>query len=301
MTAIQNDFVKQLEAITTVQQSFDITSKLNIRIGGPVDYLVEPKSVNELKEVIQCAKAFKIPYHILGHGYNTMFVNEGYHGMVIMIDTHFTKIEVTDTCIQVDAGASLFDVCTLARNNHLTGLEFAYGIPGSMGGVTYMNAGAFNGEMKDVIELVTYLDDQGNIQTKTNQELDFAYRSSLFMKHHFVILSILIRLSKGNLETIDERMTHILTRRHEKQPLDYPNAGSTFKRPVGGYASFLIDQCGLKGYQIGGAMVSKKHAGFLINYDHASSSDMIQLIDFVKETVKKESGFELECEIEIIK
>ncbi len=298
----RNDFLSALKLITTVQEQVDITPLLNIRIGGRCAYVVEPTTVDELKDVIQCAKTHHIPYTILGHGYNTMFVNEGYDGLVIRIDNHFAKMKQTSpTTIVVEAGCALFDVCLFAKSLHLSGLEFAYGIPGSIGGVTYMNAGAFNGEMKDVIKSVTFLDEVGQIMTKQNSDLCFSYRSSLFMNHDYVVLFVEIELEHGIPEEIEVKMNYNLKRRHDKQPLDYPNAGSTFKRPVGSYASLLIDQCGLKGFQLGGAMVSDKHAGFLINYDHATSDDMLSLIDHIKKTVKKQTGFELECEIEIIK
>ena len=208
---------------------------------------------------------------------------------------------VNDTNISVSAGTSLKKLCNSALDNSLTGLEFAYGIPGTVGGAVFMNAGAYDGEVKDVIVSCETVDMNGNVKKYTKDEMDLSYRHSAFQSKDEIIVSAVFELKKGDKDLISEKMNDLMSRRKDKQPLEYPNAGSTFKRPVGQFAGKLIQDCGLRGFAVGGAMVSEKHCGFVINNNNATCEDVTSLISQVQEKVLKETGFFLECEVKILK
>lgn len=253
-------------------------------------------------------------YYLLGNGSNILFEDAGYHGVVI--DTTALKMgigilenvchpgaapgEVYDA-VAAGAGLKLSALCTAALENGLTGLEFAYGIPGTVGGAVYMNAGAYGGEMKDVLDKVTYLTQDGQIVTEEAATLDLAYRHSIFEENGGCILSAQFHLKRGDPEAIRARMNELMAKRVEKQPLDKPSAGSTFKRPAGAFAAALIDQCGLRGYRHGGAAVSEKHCGFVVNMGGATCADVLALCDEVRAIVKEKTGYELEKEIRVVK
>ena len=273
----------------------------SFKIGGNADVFISPKNNKECSDIVLECNTEKIPYIIIGRGSNLLVRDEGIRGAVISISNNFSKIDaISDTIFRCQAGASLASVCSFALENSLSGMEFAYGIPGNIGGAIYMNAGAYGGEMKDIVVSCEYLDQNGKLHTISANQLDFSYRHSFFSDKNYIIVSVTIALEKGNAEEIKEKMTDILKRRKEKQPLEFPSAGSTFKRPEGSYASLLVDECGLKGMRVGDAQVSEKHAGFIINRANATAKDVLELVEKVQNIVKEKTGFYLEPEIKII-
>lgn len=275
----------------------DFTS---FKIGGPVPVMVQPDSAELLCSVLSFLRSEKIPYYVLGKGTNVLFNDDGYDGVIIQTEK-LNKIELTDEkCIHCECGVPLYRLCSFALEKSLTGLEFAYGIPGSCGGAAFMNAGAYGGEMKDVLIKCRYIDENGELQFAEGEDMCLSYRHSIFSDINCIITDLYVKLNKGDSASIRESMNEIMDKRRSKQPLEYPSAGSTFKRPEGYFAGALIEKSNLKGFSFGGAMVSTKHAGFVINYDNATCSDVISLINIIKETVKKDSGVELEPEVIII-
>lgn len=267
------------------------------KIGGNADVLVSVKNSQELRVAIKACRDFNIPMMILGKGSNLLVSDDGIDGAVIMLEGVFRDYSVEGTHISCGAGVPLSKLCIAAQENGLAGLEFAYGIPGSVGGAVYMNAGAYGGETKDVCCEVIYLTPDGVIGTYLEEELDFSYRSSIFKKNGNIILFAKYRLTPDDPAAIKARMDDFLDRRRTKQPLDYPSAGSVFKRPPGAFAGTLIEQCGLKGKSVGGAQVSEKHAGFIVNAGGATCGDVMDLVKLVQDTVKAQTGYDLECEI----
>ncbi len=270
--------------------------KTSFKIGGAADILITPDTVEKLKAVLSFCGEFGVPYMVLGKGSNLLVSDDGIAGAVISTEG-FCKLEVMGNKIICGAGVSLAALCKFALKNSLSGLEFAYGIPGSVGGAVYMNAGAYGGEMKDVISSVTYMTDKGEIKTAKNDKLDFSYRHSAFSGKNYVVLSAEMELKQGEIPQIDALMEDILGRRLNKQPLNYPSAGSVFKRPQGNFAGTLIEGCALKGYTIGGAQVSEKHAGFIINIGGATCADVLALVAHIQKTVNEQHGIMLEPEI----
>lgn len=267
------------------------------KIGGAADLMITVCHIDELKTVVAACKEASVPYMILGNGSNLLVSDGGIEGAVIVLDGDFKAITVEDGVITAGAGAKLSKLCTVALDNALSGLEFAYGIPGTVGGAVFMNAGAYGGEMKDVVESVTALTAGGEIREFPAEELALGYRTSIFKTNGDIILYSKYNLHTGNKEAIKARMDDVMDRRKSKQPLEYPSAGSVFKRPEGAFAGTLIEQCGLKGRTIGGAQVSEKHAGFIINIGGATCDDVMDLVRLVQDTVKAETGFTLEREI----
>ncbi len=277
-----------------------MSSYTTFKIGGPADVLVSPKNEEQLKRVISLLREYSIPFMPLGKGSNLLISDEGIEGAVVHIADGFDKIELLEeNIVSCGAGASLAALCSFALNEGLSGVETAYGIPGSVGGAIYMNAGAYGGEMKDIVRAVTYLSSDGEIKRAEAEELDFSYRHSRFSGKNDVILSAEFCLMSDDKSAIRERMDDYVGRRKAKQPLNFPSAGSVFKRPEGHFAGALIEQCNLKGYQIGGAQVSEKHAGFIINVGNATCADVLALIEHIKKTVLEK--FEVELESEVIK
>ncbi len=273
------------------------------KIGGNAEVLVIPKKEAVLLSVLKYAHERSIPLHILGNGSNVLISDDGLKGIVIKLMGGLTDIiYMGDGIIGCGAGVSLSRLAAFARDLSLTGLEFAYGIPGSVGGAVFMNAGAYNGEIKDVLMSVRSVDITGNdTKEEKNEQLDLSYRHSAFMKNGRIITAAYFRLPEGNKEEISAKMDELINKRKTSQPLEYPSAGSTFKRPEVGYAARLIDECGLKGTHVGDAEVSKKHAGFVINKGNASFNDVISLIEIIKDKVYSEKGIILVPEIEILK
>ena len=269
----------------------------SFKIGGPADYYITVNNIEELKGVIALCKTARVPYMLLGNGSNLLVSDEGLRMAVIRLSGEFREMSAQGTTVVCGAGATLAKLCTFAQSEGLSGLEFAFGIPGTVGGAIYMNAGAYGGEMKDVVCTVTHLTPSGEIETVPAETLDFSYRFSNYKKNDCVILSAQFSLKEGNKEEIKALMDDIMNRRVTKQPLDYPSAGSVFKRPEGAFAGALIEQCGLKGATVGGAQVSMKHSGFIINIGNATCQDVMDLVKKVQTTVMEETGFFLEREI----
>lgn len=277
-----------------------MTRRTTFGIGGPA-LLLRPRSRAELQAAMTlCREAGEEPF-ILGRGSNLLVSDSGISRPVIQLDGDFTAITREGNTLRCGAGASLIAVCRAAAENSLSGIEWGYGIPGSLGGGVYMNAGAYGGEMKDILTEVTFLDEAGEYRTLPAAELSLSYRHSIFEERPgTVIVEAVLTLTPGDPAAIRAAMEDYMSRRREKQPLEYGSAGSTFKRPVGNYASALVDQCGLKGLSVGGAEVSRKHAGFIINRGGATAADVRELIAEVQRIVREKTGYTLECEIKYI-
>lgn len=272
----------------------------SFKIGGEAKIYIEPENEDHLIFTLKLLDKFNIDYMIIGHGSNLLFSDDGFNGAVIHLSGDFKEIKIENDEIYCGAASSLIKICEEARKNSLTGLEFAYGIPGSAGGAAYMNAGAYGGEMKDVIVSCEYLDEEYNKKIIYSDALDFSYRHSFFSNRSCIILRVNLKLKKGEKQEISALMEDIMGRRKAKQPLEYPSAGSVFKRPEGYFAGALVEELGFKGYSVGGAQVSEKHAGFIINKGGATANDVLTLIKEIQDKVKKEKGVELECEIKRI-
>lgn len=277
-----------------------MTRRTTFGIGGPA-LLLRPRSRAELQAAMTlCREAGEEPF-ILGRGSNLLVSDSGISRPVIRLDGDFTAITREGSTLRCGAGASLIAVCRAAAENSLSGIEWGYGIPGSLGGGVYMNAGAYGGELRDVLTEVTFLDEAGEYRTLPAAELSLSYRHSIFEERlGCVIVEAVLTLTPGDPAAIRAAMEDYMSRRREKQPLEYGSAGSTFKRPVGNYASALVDQCGLKGLSVGGAEVSRKHAGFIINRGGATAADVRELIAEVQRIVREKTGYTLECEIKYI-
>ncbi|HCA04275.1 MAG TPA: UDP-N-acetylenolpyruvoylglucosamine reductase [Ruminococcaceae bacterium] len=273
----------------------------SFKIGGNADTYIKVKDVSQLKTLIKECREADVDYFIIGNGSNILVSDEGIRGVVIRLGGDFKKISLLDEeTIYCGSGASLASLCKFALNNGLSGLEFAWGIPGSVGGAVFMNAGAYGGEMKQAVHSVSHLTPDGEIGRCDRQDLDFGYRTSVYRKSGNIITGTVLKLKKGNPDEIRDKMEDFMGRRADKQPLDYPSAGSVFKRPQGAFAGALIEQCGLKGKSRGGAQVSEKHAGFIINTGNATASDVRGLIREVQTAVAEETGYHLECELIIM-
>ena len=270
------------------------------KIGGPADYFLMPDKGEDVGRVIKICKEKEIPYFILGNGSNLLVGDGGYRGAVIQIYRNMSSVTVEGNEITAQAGALLSAVAAAAKNASLTGFELAGGIPGTIGGAVVMNAGAYGGEMKDVLTEVTVMNAEGDIFTLPTEELELGYRTSIIKTAGYIVLEAKIRLKEGDPEVIRETMKDLTIRRTTKQPLEYPSAGSTFKRPEGYFAGKLIMDSGLAGYQVGGAQVSEKHCGFVINAGDATARDVRTLMDNVRDIVYKKYGVTLEPEVKFL-
>ena len=270
----------------------------SFKIGGPADRFVTAYTREQLARTLAAAKG--LPLMMLGKGTNVLVGDKGYRGIIIILDGDFKKLSRNGNRITAGAGASISALCCFARDEGFTGLEFAYGIPGSAGGALYMNAGAYGGELSDIAVSCEAVDMYGQFKKYYAADMGLSYRSSRFQKGDLIITSLTLELKPGNSAEINTTMQELMSRRVEKQPYTIPSGGSTFKRPVGAYASALIEECGLKGYTSGGAQVSEKHGGFVVNTGTASCGDVLDVIDHVKRTVLDKKGIALECEIRMI-
>ncbi len=282
-----------------------LSKHTNFMIGGPARRFVTVYNYEPLSGVIRELSRLELPYLVLGRGSNLLIGDKGFPGVAVMLEGVYNsaasnRLENGDSIISSGAGVSLNAACAYAKDEGLTGLEFAWGIPGSVGGAVYMNAGAYGGEMKDIIKRVWYMDTEGRLLDCSGEDLGFGYRHSAFMDGGKIITRAEFKLSPGDKVEIKAKMDELMARRLEKQPYDMLSAGSTFKRPKTGYAAALIEQCGLKGRRVGGAQVSEKHAGFIVNTGGATCRDVLELMDIVRETVLKETGIELEPEVRVI-
>ena len=269
------------------------------KVGGEADYLAFPRNQYELKRIVTFANNHEIPWMVLGNSSNIIVRDSGIEGFVIMFD-HFHDVRVNGYVIEAEAGAKLIDVTHVARYHSLTGFEFACGIPGSIGGAVYMNAGAYGGEIAHILQSCKVLTPEGEIKTLSASDLAFGYRHSKIQETGDVVISAKFALAPGNYDQINQEMARLTHLRELKQPLEYPSCGSVFKRPVGHFAGQLISEAGLKGHRIGGVEVSEKHAGFMINVDHGTAKDYEDLIAHVIATVEKSAGVTLEREVRII-
>ena len=273
----------------------------SFKTGGPADILILPKNEPELRRVLSLCDDEGIRPFVFGNGSNLLVSDDGIRGVSVRLASNFDDIRLlNDDMIFCTAGTKLAKLCNFALENSLTGLEFAYGIPGTAGGAAYMNAGAYGGEMKDVLVSCNHIDYSGNPGRLTGEQLGLSYRRSAYTDKYFVITGITVKLQKGDKEEINAKMKDILQRRVDKQPLDLPSAGSFFKRPEGYFAGALIEQCGLKGFSVGGAQVSEKHAGFVVNKGGATTAEIMELGKTVSEKVFNETGVKLEMEVKYI-
>lgn len=273
----------------------------SFKIGGNADAYIKVNNLSKLSAILKECQTSDVDYMLLGNGSNLLVSDDGIRGAVIRLDGDFRKITlVDDTTIFCGAGATLAYLCKFALNCGLTGLEFAWGIPGTVGGAVFMNAGAYDGEMKDVVHSVSHISPSGEIGRTENDDLKFGYRTSVYRSNNMIITGVTLKLKKGNPDEIRAKMDDYMSRRSTKQPLEYPSAGSVFKRPEGNFAGALIEQCGLKGKTCGGAQVSEKHAGFIINKSNATAKDVRDLIGEIQKTVSDKTGYNLECELIIL-
>ncbi len=282
-----------------IKKNEPLKNHTSFKIGGPADEFAEVNNEEDIIELIQYAKEKGIPYTIMGNGSNLLVSDKGVRGLVIKLAKGFDSVEVCGDKIIAKAGILLSKLSNIALENELSGLEFASGIPGTLGGAIYMNAGAYGGEMKDVTQKVTYLS-AGEIKTAEKCDLDFGYRHSRFSGTEDIVLSAEIKLTKADKSQIRAKMDDFKERRCSKQPLSLPSAGSTFKRPEGYFAGKLIEDAGLKGKSIGGAQVSEKHSGFVVNTGDATAQDVLDLIKFIQDTVYDKFGVKLETEVKML-
>lgn len=270
------------------------------RVGGPADFFVTPKAKEEVRDVIRICKEAGMPYYIIGNGSNLLVSDAGYRGVIVQICKEMNEVKVEGDLVKAQAGALLSGIAAKALGAELSGFEFASGIPGTIGGACVMNAGAYGGEMKDVLESVTALTGEGKIIELGRNELELGYRTSVIAKKGYIVLGAVLKLERGDGEKIKTYMDELKEKRVTKQPLEYPSAGSTFKRPEGYFAGKLIQDSGLKGFTVGGAQVSEKHSGFVINKGNATAADVMELIRQVTAKVKEDTGVTMEPEVKQI-
>lgn len=293
---------KFIEILGNNRVLFDepMSQHTTFRIGGPADVFVMPENYEQIREVLRLCKEEKLPFFVLGNGSNLLVSDSGYRGVIIQMDRNMEEIRLDGEEIHACAGALLSSVAVAARNASLTGFEFAGGIPGTIGGAAVMNAGAYGGELKDVLKEVTVMTREGEILTIPAEKMEMGYRTSIIKTAGYLVLEAVISLKKGDEEAIRATMKDLSERRTEKQPLDYPSAGSTFKRPEGYFAGKLIMDSGLRGYRAGGAQVSEKHCGFVINAGGATAEDVRSLMDHVIRVVREKYGVTLEPEVKFL-
>lgn len=272
----------------------------SFKVGGNADIMVLPKNSDEILKSAELAKEYDAPYFVIGNGSNLLVGDYGIEGLVIKLSGRISNVEIDGDSLYAEAGAKLASIALNAQVNSLTGFEFAHGIPGTLGGAVMMNAGAYGSEMKNVIEYVDALDEKGNTVRLCNGECEFGYRTSVFERNNYIILGAKIKLSAGDKDEIMAEMRRLMDLRREKQPFDMPSAGSTFKRPINNFAGGLIEQAGLKGYRYKNAMVSDKHAGFVVNCGGATASEVMHVINTVRDTVNEKFGVMLEPEVKMI-
>lgn len=292
--------LKELKTVideNKIKTNVPMAAYTTFKTGGNADIIIFPTSVQELKNIVKFFHEAQTAYYVLGNGSNLLVSDAGIKKPIICMGRNFSSIELFDNCITARAGAYLAAVAKKAAEASLAGFEFAAGIPGTLGGALVMNAGAYGGEMKDVVEAVSFVDPSGEEHVITGDEMEFSYRKSALSDTDCIITGATIKLGNGNKDDINEKMTQLSAKRREKQPLEFPSAGSTFKRPTGYFAGALIESSDLKGKSIGGAQVSEKHAGFIINRGNATTKDICDLIDYVKQTVYDKHGVMLKTEV----
>lgn len=295
------DKLEEIVGKDKVKYNEKMSKYTTMRVGGPCDCIVFPDEISKIKEVIDFCKNENITFFVIGNGSNLLVKDEGIHGVVIKLGHRFGKIEIDGEYILAYAGATMPTLSQLAKKNSLKGLEFACGIPGTIGGGVKMNAGAYGSQISDILYEVTYMDEKEKIKTIKNKDCSFGYRKSIFtINPNYVILSAKFKLERGNIDEIENKMKENSLARKTKQPLEYPNFGSVFKRPEGYFVGKLVDDAGLRGYKIGGAQVSTKHTGFIVNVDNATCKDVLDLIGYVQTTVYNKFNVKLTPEVIII-
>lgn len=293
-------FYKKLTEVINREQIFidePMKKHTTFRIGGPADYFLVPEDKEQVQRITAICKEENVPYYIIGNGSNLLVSDKGYRGAIIQIYKEMSRMDAEGTVIKAQAGVSLSKIANEALKEGLTGFEFAAGIPGTLGGACVMNAGAYGGEMKDVLLDVTVLTPEGEMLTIQKENLELGYRTSIIARKNYIVLEASIELQHGDKKEIKARMDELKEKRTGKQPLEYPSAGSTFKRPEGYFAGKLIQDAGLRGFQVGGAQVSEKHCGFVINKDNAAASDIVELMKQVADKVEDKFGVRLEPEV----
>jgi UDP-N-acetylmuramate dehydrogenase len=284
----------------SAEREVSMKNYTSFKVGGPAELFLSPEDAGQTAKLVRFCEKEEIPVFVLGKGSNLLVSDRGIKGAVIYTGKQCGISLVNENTVRAQSGASLAQLCTFALENSLSGLEFAYGIPGTVGGAVFMNAGAYGGEMKDVLLNSEYVSTDGTSGELDNEAMELSYRHSAYENSNLVITAASVRLAPADRNEIKSTMNDILARRKEKQPLEYPSAGSTFKRPEGNFAGALIEQCGLKGVSVGGAQVSEKHAGFIINRGGATAADILSLIKHVQARVKAQTGVSLETEIRLI-
>lgn len=302
---VENSLLTQLETLLKtmgcpLRREEPLAHHTSMQVGGPADLFAQPTSREQIGAALRFCHGAGLPVLVMGKGSNLLVGDGGFRGLVLSLGSGFSHIRREGNLLYATAGTPLITLCKTAREMGLSGLEFAYGIPASVGGAVYMNAGAYGGEVKDVLHRVWALTPTGELREYAAKDIALSYRHSPFMESGEIILEAAFSLTTGEPAAIGARMEELMGRRVEKQPLEYPSAGSTFKRPEGAYAAALIDGCGLKGRRVGGAMISEKHAGFLINYDHATCREILDLIALVQEEVFAKTGYRLEREVQLV-
>ena len=290
------DILEQEEILTQEPMKLHTTFK----VGGPADVFVKPDSVEQIKQIMEAAREEQIPVYIMGNGSNLLVGDKGYRGVIIQVYKNMNQIRCEGNEIKAQAGALLSTIARVALDQELGGFEFASGIPGTLGGAVTMNAGAYGGEMKQVLKSAVILTRDGEIKTLTVEDLKLGYRKSVIIAKDYIVLEAVLELVPAKKEEIQEKMNEYALARRTKQPLEYPSAGSTFKRPVGYFAGKLIDDAGLRGFSYGGAQVSEKHCGFVINRGDATARDIVTLMKMVNEKVMEKFGVALEPEVKMI-
>lgn len=291
--------LKNIVGASNVFEQEPMKKHITFRVGGPADVLVQP-DVKDIPAILRLCKKSEVPYYIIGNGSNLLVGDKGIRGLVIEMMNRTEDVLIEENRITVSAGVLLSKIANQAASAGLTGMEFAAGIPGTIGGAVVMNAGAYGGEMKDILSTVTVIDTNGNEKVLSVEELDLSYRHSCIPEKEYIVTSVTLELRIGNETEIRGRMNELKEQRVQKQPLEYPSAGSTFKRPEGYFAGKLIMDAGLRGYQVGGAQVSEKHCGFVINKENATAADVKQLMQDVTDKVMRQYGVTLEPEVKMI-
>jgi UDP-N-acetylmuramate dehydrogenase len=291
--------LKDIMALENIKVNEPMKNHTSFKVGGPADLFLMPQSLKELKKALEIARASQKPVYVMGNGTNLIVRDGGFEGIIIQTKG-LNRVRINGDTITAEPGISLRNLADAALAEALTGLEFASGIPGSLGGAVTMNAGAYGGEMKQVITGISVLTEDDNIRRIPASQCEFGYRSSILQKHDWVLVEVELQLEKGSPEAISEKMIDLNTQRQQKQPLDYPSAGSTFRRPEGYFAGKLVQDAGFKGYTIGGAQVSEKHSGFVINKGGATAADILNLIKTIQAGVKEQFGVDLKTEVIVI-
>lgn len=300
---MDSNFLKKLIEIAGSEQvctDEPMKQHTTFRIGGRADYFVSPTEIEQIRKVIELCRRENMPWYVIGNGSNLLVSDHGFRGVIIRLFKNYAGLRIEGEQIFVQAGALLSRTANAALQEGLTGFEFAAGIPGTIGGAMVMNAGAYGGEMKDITESVTVLTPEGELLTLKREELEMGYRTSLIARKGYLVLEAVLKLTRGNQEQIKEKMADLRQRRISKQPLEYPSAGSTFKRPQGYFAGKLIMDAGLRGFQVGGAQVSEKHCGFVVNTGDATAEDVLELIRQVSAKVRALEGVTLEPEVRLL-